>query len=104
MTDPDFKDRRSDRQTVQRSAELRAAGLYAVEVTVCNVSPCGFMAECAEPVLIGSNVTLDIPGIGPVPAQVRWQIGNRMGGMFRDPISMKQCEWTAIKAEASEAA
>jgi hypothetical protein len=57
------------------------------------------MAECASPVQIGSYVSLDVPGVGPVRAQVRWQIGGRMGGMFLDPISLNRCEWTAIKAE-----
>jgi hypothetical protein len=59
------------------------------------------MAECAEPVRIGSYVTLDVPGIGPVQAQIRWQIGIRMGGMFLDPISLARCEWTAEKAETA---
>ena len=48
--------------------------------------------------LIGSYVALDVPGIGPVNAQVRWQIGIRVGGMFLDPISLTECEWTAKKA------
>ena len=58
------------------------------------------MAECAEPVRIGSYVSLDVPGIGPVQAQVRWQIGVRMGGMFLDPISLARCEWTAREGAA----
>ena len=52
-----------------------AAISYKIEVKVRDVSTCGFMAECAEPVRIGSYVSLDVPGIGPVHAQVRWQIG-----------------------------
>ena len=59
------------------------------------------MAECAEPVMIGSYVSLEVPGIGPVKAQVRWQIGLKMGGMFLDPISLAQCEWIAEKAQAA---
>ena len=50
-----------------------------VEIKVRNVSTAGFMAECAAPVRIGSYVMLDIPGIGPVEAQVRWQIGVQDG-------------------------
>jgi hypothetical protein len=30
-----------------------------------------------------------------VNAQVRWQVGGRMGGKFLDPISLLRCEWTA---------
>jgi hypothetical protein len=83
---------------------MRNQSLYNVEVRVCDVSTTGFMAECAEPVMIGSYVLLDVPGIGPVHAQVRWQLGHRMGGMFLDPISLNRCEWTAVKTENLESA
>jgi hypothetical protein len=39
--------------------------------------------------------------IGPVEAQVRRQIGLKMGGMFLDPISLNRCEWAAEKAKAA---
>ncbi len=95
----EFKPRRSVRQKAGGESELSRENLYKVEVNVRDVSSCGFMAECSQPVQIGSYVTLDVPGVGPVNAQVRWQIGVRMGGMFLDPISLAQCEWTAIKAD-----
>lgn len=94
-----FQERRTERLPLDQSAELRHR--VTVEVQVRDLSTRGFMAECDEWVEIGSTVTLDIPGIGPVQAQVRWQIGSRMGGMFLDPISLQQCEWTAIRAEPS---
>lgn len=93
----DFLERRSERQAVDSNTHLRHENWYSVEVTVRDVSQTGFMAECCDPVLIGSHVSLDIPGVGPVHAQVRWQIGGRMGGKFLDPISLSQCEWTAVK-------
>jgi hypothetical protein len=99
---PEFVHRRSDRRPVGSSAELRHQW-YSVEVKVCDVSQCGFMAECADAVPIGSHVTLDVPGVGAVRAQVRWQLGSKMGGMFLDPISLVECEWTAVRAEAAEA-
>lgn len=98
---PGFKPRRAARRSVEGKASLTPQNLYNVEVKVRDLSPAGFMAECAEPVRIGSYVSLDIPGIGPVHAQVRWQIGLKMGGMFLDPISLARCEWTAEKAEAA---
>ena len=69
--------------------------LTVISNNLANVSTTGFMAECAEPVRIGSRVSLEVPGIGEVEAQVRWQLGGRMGGMFLDPISLSRCEWTA---------
>ena len=95
----DYRTRREERTRVTSTAELRQQSWYSVEVVICDVSPLGFMAECEEHVVIGSHVSLDVPGIGPVHAQVRWQIGGKMGGMFLDPISLNRCEWTATKAE-----
>jgi hypothetical protein len=93
-----YRERRSKRTPVRSNAELRHQDCYAVEVRIKDVSQCGFMAECHDPVQIGSYVALDVPGVGAVRAQVRWQIGGRMGGMFLDPISLSRCEWTAVKA------
>lgn len=91
--------RRAGRHPVDKATNLQTQNWYNVEVTVRDVSSCGFKAECAAPVLIGSYVSLDVPGIGPVQAQVRWQIGFRMGGMFLDPISLNRCEWVAVKTD-----
>jgi hypothetical protein len=98
-----YKQRRTARTRVRGTAELCQTGRYQVEVIIRDVSTSGFMAECPAPVRIGSYVTLDVPGIGPVRAQVRWQLGGRMGGMFLDPISLARCEWTATPADATEA-
>jgi len=92
-------DRRSARLPVGGAARLSDRAEYHIEVNVRNLSSCGFMAECAAAVPIGSDVRLDIPDLGPVDAQVRWQVGARMGGMFLDPISLGRCEWTAERAD-----
>ncbi|MDP9415151.1 MAG: PilZ domain-containing protein [Pseudomonadota bacterium] len=95
-----YRNRRADRTAVDSTAQLlRQPNWYSVDVKVRDLSQCGFMAECADPVGIGSFVSLDVPGIGPVEAQVRWQIGQRMGGMFLDPISLNSCEWTAVRTD-----
>jgi hypothetical protein len=102
---PGFSPRRTARVDVSGAqVSLSPRELYNIEIKVRNVSAAGFMAECAAPVRIGSYVSLDIPGIGPVEAQVRWQIGMKMGGMFLDPISLGRCEWIAEKAAAEEVA
>jgi hypothetical protein len=91
-----FRPRRSHRVTLQAVTSLRT-DQRAVEVTVCDLSTSGFMAECLRPVLIGSFVSLDLPGIGPVNAQVRWQVGGRLGGKFLDSISLRRCDWTSTQ-------
>lgn len=95
-----YKPRKSGRTPVAGRTQLRAQSWYSIEVTVCDVSTGGFMAKCLQPVRIGSYVSLDVPGLGPVNAQVRWQLGEQMGGMFLDPIRLHRCEWTAVPAEA----
>jgi hypothetical protein len=95
----DFKARRASRVAMDESARLSPSATYQIAVNVRNLSPCGFMAECEEAVGIGSFVTLDIPGLGRVDAQVRWQVGSRMGGMFTDPISLGRCEWVGERAD-----
>lgn len=98
----DYVDRRSDRRAVETVAHMRHQR-YDVEVRICDISRCGFMAECDDAVAIGSHVMLDVPGIGPVHAQVRWQLAGRMGGMFLDPISLTKCEWTAVRTDLADA-
>lgn len=102
--EPDYKARRAPRLSVDCAASLQPQNLYNIEVRIRDVSTLGFMAECEEPVRIGSYVALDVPGIGAVHAQVRWQIGIRMGGMFLDPISLVRCEWVGVKAARATAA
>lgn len=90
---PAFQPRRVRRMTITEATKLRSGSSEAVDVTLCDLSTGGFMAECMRPVLIGSFVSIDLPGIGPVNAQVRWQVGRRMGGRFLDPVSLNRCEW-----------
>jgi hypothetical protein len=92
----DFQPRRNQRVTLNRRTQLRAND-SAVEILVCDLSTSGFLAECLRPVLIGSYVSLDLPGIGPVHAQVRWQVGTRLGAKFLDPISLHRCDWTTAR-------
>jgi len=92
-----FQPRRSPRVTLQEVTLLRSTDQRVVEVRVCDISTSGFMAECLSPVLIGSYVSLDVPGVGPVHAQVRWQVGGRMGGKFLDPVSLHRCEWVTAR-------
>jgi hypothetical protein len=100
----DFKPRRAERVVVDGHATIGQQNWYDIEVTIRDVSSFGFKAECAEPIRIGSEISLDVPGVGLIAAQVRWQIGTRMGGMFLNPISLERCQWTATRASPPLAA
>ena len=92
----DYQPRRNQRVALSERTQMRASE-SAVEIVVCDLSTSGFLAECLRPVLIGSYVSLDLPGVGPVHAQVRWQVGNRLGAKFLDPISLHRCDWTTTR-------
>jgi hypothetical protein len=98
---PDLTPRRARRVEGGGKASLGDGNRLGIAVHVRNMSSAGFMAECAEPIRIGSYITLDIPGLGTVEAQVRWQIGRRLGGMFLDPVTLARCEWDAENAPAA---
>jgi hypothetical protein len=53
----------------------------------------GFRAACEARLQPGGAVTLEIPGLGAVEAQVEWQRGNQFGARFFAPIALDRCEW-----------
>ena len=99
-----YRERRSERLALSTKTRLTQQNWYTVEVVLRDLSSSGFMAQCDDNVPIGSYVALDVPGLGTVRAQVRWQLAGKMGGQFLDPIRLSQCEWTAVKAPAPEEA
>jgi hypothetical protein len=85
--------RRARRRAVEESTRLRPNGWSSLEVEMVDVSEHGFRARCEARVSPGSGVTLDIPGIGPVQAQVEWQRGGELGARFPMPIDLAHCAW-----------
>ena len=87
-----YLDRRTERAPLSIKARLTQQNWHSFEVSLCDLSNAGFQAETPENIAIGSYVMLDIPEIGPeigkVRAQIRWQIGNRVGGKFLDPLRL----------------
>ena len=53
-----------------------------LQTRLWNISKGGFMAECEEKLPIGAEVIIDLPGRGPVRAEVRWALGWRFGAMI----------------------
>jgi hypothetical protein len=77
------RERRAERMPLDESTRLRP-----------NAS-CGFRASCEARLLCGSCVSLDIPGVGAVDAQVEWQRGDMFGARFFQPIDVERCTWSA---------
>jgi hypothetical protein len=86
--------RRAERLSVGAAARLRPNSWSSVEATVVDLSREGFRAECDARLRTGSAVSLEIPGVGPVEAQVEWQRGGEFGARFFQPIDLSACTWT----------
>jgi diguanylate cyclase (GGDEF)-like protein len=53
-----------------------------IEVKVQNISSTGAQVECDIPVAPGTELTMDIVGVGPVRAVVRWSQAGKFGVQF----------------------
>lgn len=86
--------RRTERLPLDAEARLRPNDWSSLQVRMLDLSSAGFRAECEARVQPGGSVSLDIPGIGAVEAQVEWQRGDQFGARFFAPIELKRCHWT----------
>lgn len=86
--------RRADRRTVEAATRLRPNNWSSVEVTVLDLSELGFRARCEARLRTGGTVSLDIPGVGVVEAQVEWQRADEVGARFYLPLDLVACAWT----------
>lgn len=81
--------RESTRFNVVFRTDLRGEGEADRSVSIRNLSSRGLMGTDPNPPHIGENVMLLLPGIGWTLTNVRWRLGDRFGGRFVDPVSMK---------------
>ena len=91
MTD---RDRRAERRSLSASARLRPNAWSSVEIAMLDLSELGFRAHCEARLRTGATVTLEIPGLGPVEAQVEWQRCDEFGARFYSPIDLEGCRWS----------
>ena len=61
-----------------------------VEIRLRNISAMGALVECDVPVAPGTQLTLDIVGVGPVVGTVRWAQANRFGMKFNEDFELKR--------------
>ncbi|MGF1550683.1 MAG: hypothetical protein ACFBQW_09205 [Sphingomonadaceae bacterium] len=90
----DFKQRRSPRHEIDEISQIHRHQWHSVTVRILDLSAEGFKAVCEERLIIGSYCSLDVPGLGAQPAQVKWQLCGRFGAAFIDAIDLDRCEWT----------
>ncbi|HEX8064277.1 MAG TPA: PilZ domain-containing protein [Allosphingosinicella sp.] len=85
--------RRAERLPLDAEARLRPNSWSSLQIRMLDLSASGFRAECEARVARGSSVSLDIPGIGAVEAQVEWQRDGQFGARFFAPIELADCQW-----------
>jgi hypothetical protein len=86
--------RRAERLPLDAETRLRPNSWSSLQIRMLDLSASGFRAECEARVKPGSSVSLDIPGIGSVEAQVEWQRGDQFGARFFAPIELDSCQWS----------
>jgi len=86
--------RKAERLSIDAPARLRPNDWSNVEVTMLDLSELGFRARCEARLQPGGSVSLDVPGVGPVEAQVEWCKAHQFGARFYVPIDLGCCRWT----------
>jgi hypothetical protein len=89
-------ERRAERLALDESTRLRPNSWSSLEIRMLDLSSFGFRANCDARLPRGSAVTLEIPGLGGVEAQVEWQRGDQFGARFFQEIDLHQCDWPLI--------
>ena len=89
--------RRVERMRLDTAARLSPNSWSTIEIKMIDLSESGFRAHCEARVRPGSGVTLEIPGIGAVEAQVEWQRRDQFGARFVVPIDISRCGWTLVE-------
>ena len=80
--------RQDDRDEVSFRTRASAAGLGSVPIQVVNISANGFMARTEAPLPIGQALTVRLPVVGEMKAEVRWALGGRIGCQFTRMIAL----------------
>lgn len=57
-------------------------------IKILNLSDRGFGARSSLSILIGTQISVELPLVGIVQARVRWGIGNRFGAVFLRDIRL----------------
>lgn len=88
------RERRAERMPLDASTRLRPNEWSSLEVRMIDLSSSGFRASCDARLRPGSCVSLDIPGLGAVDAQVEWQRDDMLGARFFQEIDVARCSWS----------
>lgn len=83
--DPSHDERRTGRDLVDLVSHVTARG-RTHGVRIINVSPLGLMCRSEAELLVGEELSVWLPLVHDVRAQVRWAENGRFGLEYRTPI------------------
>lgn len=81
-------ERSSTRYRLLLSASAEAAEIGLVDITIRDLSSTGFLVECNERLVPGTEITLELPDGTFSVGEIVWTSGNFFGGEFRIPLSI----------------
>lgn len=82
------EDRREDRDEVHHRTRAIHVDGRVLQLLVVNISPSGFMARCEAAAAEGDTLRITLPGVGVLPARIRWSLGGRIGCELDRPIRL----------------
>ncbi|HEX7852141.1 MAG TPA: PilZ domain-containing protein [Sphingobium sp.] len=83
--DPSVNQRRAPRILVDMVSHVLARG-RTHGIRVINISPLGLMCRTDAELLIGEQVSVWLPVVKNIEAEVRWAEGSRVGVEFRKTV------------------
>src|SRR5262249_10563218 len=78
---------REPRHRLMRRAMTAIDG-QTIEVRLRNISSMGALVECPQSIAPGAELTIDIVGVGPVRAIVRWAQSGKFGVQFKGEFDL----------------
>ena len=80
--------RESQREEIFHRTRANAAGLGSFAVQVVNISATGFMMRTDIDLPIGQALSIRLPVVGEIAAEVRWALGGRVGCQFTRMVEL----------------
>ncbi|OYY88978.1 MAG: pilus assembly protein PilZ [Sphingomonas sp. 28-66-16] len=72
-------DRATGRDEVHFRARAFGPDASPLSITIVNMSAMGLMARCEVDLLPGDRITIRVPVVGIISAEIRWSLGGRIG-------------------------
>lgn len=79
--------RQAEREEVFYRTRATPLGMNSLPVQVVNISANGFMARTEIDLPIGHPLSIRLPVVGDIKAEIRWTLGGRIGCQFMQMIA-----------------